>query len=625
MINIHKNIEPKFAYSTLNTVKQSFDDEFKSVEKVEDPDGVSLKLTSSTNVVDKETTRRVQNNTLKQVKDYLSLTFGPMGSNTKIIKGNTKDTVQSSYSKDGLKVLKHIAFSDPIEASIVNELIDITSHVEKEVGDGTTSTVILSSLIFDKLIKIQDKYNIPPFQLINHFVKVVDGIKENIIENGHECDVQDIYDISMISTNGDVEVSKNIADTYEKYGMDVELNVGISNTSDSMIKVYDGLTITEGFADPAFVNNREENTCHIRDARIYHFADPIDTIGMVELFQNIIAMNIYEPLQNDEAPIPTVITCPKISKDTTALLKSLYEILYSYDKGNQSMNKPPILVITNVVASDEAIMDDIANICGCKSIRKYIDPKQLEKDQENGYAPTTETLQDFCGYAEEVVADAKKTKFINPLHMKEKNEETGEYEDDPIYRTMVNFLETEIKNVKPSDSAGEVGLLKRRLSALKANMVDYLVGGVTIAERDSKKDLIEDAIKNCKSAAKYGVGNAANLEALIGSIHYYENNELDEVGADIVKCIISAYYDISEILYSTVETDEDRINESINKSIIHKQAYDISSGYLPEEPSSKVKCSIMLDINILDTISKIITMMVTSNQCLLQAPQLNNY
>lgn len=609
---------------SLNDIKESFENDFSEKETKEETDGISLKLTSGTNVVDKETTRRVQNNTLKQVKEYLSLTFGPMGSNTKIIKGNTKETVQSSYSKDGLKVLKNIAFSNPIEASIVNELVDITSHVEKEVGDGTTSTVILSSLIFDKLIKIQDKYNIPPFQLINKFVEIVDGIKNNIVENGHECDIKDIYDISMISTNGDAEVSKNIADIYEEYGMDVDLNVGISNTSDSVVKIYDGLTITEGFADPAFVNNREENTCHIRNARVYHFVDPIDTMGMVELFQNIIAMNIYDPLQNDEEPIPTVITCPKISRDTTALLKSLYEILYSYDKGNQSMNKPPILIITNVVASDEAIMDDIANICGCKSIRKYIDPKQLEKDQEAGLAPTAETLQDFCGFAEEVVADAKKTKFINPLHMRIQNED-GTYEDDPIYRTMVNFLETEIKNTKPSDSAGEIGLLKKRLSALKANMVDYLVGGVTIAERDSKKDLIEDAIKNCKSAAKYGVGNAANLEALLASLKYYTETDLSPIGEDIVKCIISAYYDIAEILYSTVETDEDEINKAINQSVKDKNAYDISSGYLPPETSSTVKCTIMLDVNILDTISKIITMMVTSNQCLLQAPQLNNY
>lgn len=590
---------------------------------------VSVQLPSSTNVVDEKTTRKIQSRTLKQVKDYLKMTFGPMGSNTKIITGNNKETINAAYSKDGLKVLKNIAFSDPIEASIVNELVDITHHVEKEVGDGTTSTVILSSLIFDELLKIQNKYKVPPYQLIKQFMKVVDKIKKDIKQHGHECTLEDIYDIAMISTNGDKEVAENIKKVYEEYGMDVELSVGISNESNSLLRVYDGLTITEGFADPAYVNNRENNTTEIPDAHIYHFADPIDTMEMIQLFDAILAHNIYEPLENREAPIPTVVTCPRISKDMSATLKSLYEILYQYDKGNQSINKPPILVITNVIASDEAIMDDIANICGCKSIRKYIDPKLLEKDQKQGLAPTLENVHDFCGHAEKVVADAKKTKFINPDHMKNINPETGEYEDDPVYRTMVNFLKTEIENVKSTDSAGEIGLLKKRLAALKANMVDYLVGGVTISERDAKKDLVEDAIKNCKSASRYGVGFAANFEGLRSAFNIYnelngkDNNKLIK---DISSCIVQAYADIQNILYHTVENDDSVVKESIYQSIVIDEApFDISSGYLLEETSTAVKCSIMLDIHILDTIAKIITMMVTSNQCLLQAPQLNKY
>ena len=59
----------------------------------------------------------------------------------------------------------------------------------------------------------------------------------------------------------------------------------------------------------------------------------------------------------------------------------------------------------------------------------------------------------------------------------------------------------------------------------------------------------------------------------------------------------------------------------------NKAPYDISKGALPDlaEKGTNVKCTIMLDIEVLDTISKIISMMVTCNQCLLQAPQLNNY
>lgn len=63
---------------------------------------------NTTNVVTGEKLREIQSETLRRAKEYLSKTFGPMGSNTKIITGNNKDNISSSYSKDGLKVLKSI-------------------------------------------------------------------------------------------------------------------------------------------------------------------------------------------------------------------------------------------------------------------------------------------------------------------------------------------------------------------------------------------------------------------------------------------------------------------------------------------------------------------------------------
>ena len=608
----------------MNDCKKYIEDSDKLFiikEENKDDGELGVKLpTNTTNVVSSEKLRMIQNRTLKETADFLSKTFGPMGSNTKIIKGTNYEDINSIYSKDGLKVLKSIINSGPIEASIVEELISVTRAVEKEVGDGTTSTVILSSLIFDKLSKLEKKWNIPPYQLMRKFQSVVDKIKDLIKGDGRECTLDDIYNISMVSTNGNDEVSANIKKIYEDYGMDVELSVGISNTTNSLVKVYDGLTITEGMADPAFINNRQNNTSEIHDARIYHFVDPIDTMEQIQLFDAIIKHNIYERLHNQEAPIPTVITCPKLSNDMSATIKSLISTLYQYDGAESA--KPPVLIISNVVASDEIIMDDIANLCGCKSIRKYIDKKIYDADVEAGEAPTPDNVFDFFGKAELVISDSKKTKFINPAHMT--INEDGEVKEDPIYTSMINFLTTEIENAKDTDSAGSIGLLKKRLSALKANMVDYLVGGVTVAERDAIKDLVEDAVKNCKSATLYGVGSAANFEGLSNSLKVIDDFKDGTIEKDIALAIFKSYYDISVILYGTVEYDKDKLNEYVLSSIEKGYPFDISSGTVCTE-NNNILCSIMLDINILDTISKIITMMSTCNQCLLQASHLNVY
>ena len=68
----------------------------------------------------------------------------------------------------------------------------------------------------------------------------------------------------------------------------------------------------------------------------------------VKEIEAILTNNIYDKIEKDEAPIPTVITCPRLSKDMTASLKILSTYLYKYDQSGMSSAKPPILIISNV-------------------------------------------------------------------------------------------------------------------------------------------------------------------------------------------------------------------------------------------------------------------------------------
>ena len=601
----------------VNEIYDKFEEKYPDTK--EENSNITIKM-NNTNVVSGEVLRKIQSRTLKQVAEYISHTFGPMGSNTKIITGANRENLTTAYSKDGLKVLKHIMSSDALEMSIIEELIEITRSVEKEVGDGTTSTVILSSFIFDNLIKIQERNNLTPYNLIRKFKSVVKKIKDEILTHKIEFTADLAYDIAMISTNGNEDISDIIKQIYTNYGTDVDISLGISNTSDNQLKIYDGLLITEGFSDAAYINNPEKNTAEIPNAHIYYFKDPINTMDMIGYFESILKHNIYDPMELDGELIPTVICCPSISRDLASALKRLVSMLYSYNDNDMIDQKPPILIITDIVASDETIMADIADLCGCRVISKYIDPEQHQKDIEAGLAPTYENVWEFYGTSDMVIADNKKTKFINPPHAKE---------GDPIYSAMINFLETEIKQNDASNNANESGALRKRLAALKGNMVEYLVGGATVADRDAAKDLIEDAIKNCKSASLYGVGYAANFEGLRASSNIYnfldDENIKDNDEIDICAAIFNAYFDTSMILYGTVSNNEETVIKAVVDSIENDHPFNISCGYISDNNDSRVYSSIMLDINILDTLSKIITIMVTCNQCTLQAPNLNNY
>src|SRR5574344_1045940 len=578
------------------------------------------------NVVTGDKLRKVQLNTLMKLKSYIEKTYGPMGSYTTILSGNNKETIQADYSKDGLKVLKNITFDSPIELSIQSTMRDICGYVEHIVGDGTSSACVISALVYKSLLEIMDKYpTIPPRKIVNTFKEVVNQCKDIISSKKRDITLEDIYSICIISTNGNTEVSSNIKDIYKKFGFDVNIDVDISNDENSKLKEYDGLTIGEGYSDAAYINS-PDGTASIHNANVYAFEDPIDTPEMTMYMEQIIMENIIIPCSENEGPTPTVIIAPMIGRDGSGILSNLITQLYEYNKNNAINEKPPIMIITNISGTDEEIANDIERLCNCKFIKKYINADLQKADQEKGEAPTKDTITQFCGKCELVVADNSRTKFINP---------DGILNHTGIYESLVEFLKAELKNaIDNNEDKLIISRLKKRVRSLEAKLVEYLVGGISVSDRDALRDLVEDATKNCASAAEIGVGRAANYEGLeaIISIIDQRSESTTDLEKDIQSCIFSAYYQSAKILYSTVvdsKTAKDVVLQSIHNGYPFN-VMDLFESYNGNNldivrPGKDVLCSINTDIEILDAMSKVVTIMATSNQCLLQATNINTY
>ena len=141
-------------------------------------------------------------------------------------------------------------------------------------------------------------------------------------------------------------------------------------------------------------------------------------------------------------------------------------------------------------------------MCGAPLIKKYLNPDIQKEDIDKGLAPTPETIKEFCGSADLVVSDLTKTKFINPSKM---FNEDGSYSNE--YKSVLSFLENELKKAQDAgEGINKTGRLKRRINSFKGNMIDLLIGGVSNTDRNNLRAAVEDAVLNCRSAAKYGVG-----------------------------------------------------------------------------------------------------------------------
>ena len=133
------------------------------------------------NVVKKDELRQVQLETLETIKEALTCSFGPMGSNTAI----KKDNMLNKYSKDGHTILSNLMFKGTIEQSVKDDLEDLTRHIVKTVGDGTTSAIILSAIIFKGLHEL--KTDASPYEIIRTFKDCVEEIVEEIRSNAKEA------------------------------------------------------------------------------------------------------------------------------------------------------------------------------------------------------------------------------------------------------------------------------------------------------------------------------------------------------------------------------------------------------------------------------------------------------
>ena len=560
------------------------------------------KVNTLSNIVPADVLHRIQQAILEDLSGILANSFGPHGSNTCIKKLNAFNV----YTKDGHTILESVQYNGIIEQSIKDDISTITMNIAKTVGDGTTSAVLMSNYIFKALLNAMKEHTeVNAADLVRAMDKVGKQMDETIRASAKEPDLQDIYDIAYTSSNGEPWVAQLLYSIYDTNGMDTFVDVAPTTASDVSVKMYDGMTIDSGFMDSCFVTDSEKNLSVVDNPEVYFFEDPIDTKDIGVLLDAILSANIMEPVRTKQLNnmTPTVIVCPKISRDMSSFMDLLLQIQNNQPTGN----KLPITFIINRTQPDQ--IKDIATLCGAKSIFKYIDADIYKEDVEKGIAPTPTNIKQWAGYCESVEASSTTTKFVHPAQMRDEN---GEY--SVIYNNILSFVESEIKkNEADGGDLREVATLKRRLHSLKSNLVEIRVGGMTVADRDAMLHLIEDSVKNCRSAAANGVGWGANvsgflaIDKIIKSMSTDDTNDVAE--HIVVDAIYGAYAQLIETLYSSCMTKDE-----VNMNIMETSKRGMPINLRNKRYDGTVKSSIESDTIILNSVMKIVGMMVTCNQ-----------
>lgn len=595
----------------------------------------TARIKAVSNIVPKNVLREVQLETIERIANALANSYGPSGSTTLIRKGDdVKGSGVTAYTKDGHSILGAIKFNKPIEMSILDDLKDITRNTVKTVGDGTTSAVILSYEIFRALNEIiSDHANFTEKAVVAELQKVVKDIT-TIIENSKQKPTIDkIYQIALTSTDGNEEVASSIREIYEQFGLGVYIDVGISNTTNHMVKTYEGLTIDGGYFNPCFINRAKDAVSELQNPNIYIFEDPIDNNYTLNLCYKIVEQNLIAPLtkyntlvqQGNQAEADAVIAnelkataiiTPTFGRDIRSQMDSIIDMMSS----SKIEQRAPLTIITGMTDVDR--LADLAAMTGAKTIKKYVDPEVQKSDVEKGIAPTLDNVAtEFGGTAELLVADTKTTKVINPELMFV-NDEEGKRVFSSEYNNLLASLEAQLAQLDTvKESATEVNVLRRRIQSLKCNMVDYLIGGVSYTDRDALKDAVEDAVLNCRSAAKEGIGYAANFEGLRAAYEVAEvTSNLSPIREAVSNAVYKAYANTVARIYVDYMAVEDIEQDDLIKTLIERnKPIDVTGN------DREVLSSIKTDPTTLQAIVDIVGLMFKTNQFLCPIPDMNTY
>lgn len=225
-------------------------------------------------------------------------TLGPNGNLVMI------PSVEGVYStKDGVTIAKHITSDDTSELMGIEMVRNASARVAKLVGDGTTSTIVLTARILENLSS--SGINVPvneEIRLYGLISELKNKAKEFDVENDLEC----ILDVSL---NGDMDKLSLLLNIYDNVGVSAKISVMDAASEKTSYRSFKGMPLKAIAASKYYIDpNGVSSHVTIDNAKLVLLDKTIDNLRMLEPY-------IHEPM-------PVVVVCPKITPSINDIVLS---------------------------------------------------------------------------------------------------------------------------------------------------------------------------------------------------------------------------------------------------------------------------------------------------------------
>ena len=426
------------------------------------------------------------------LNNAVKVTLGPKGRNVVLDKSFGAPRI----TKDGVTVAKEIELDDKFENMGAQMVREVASKAADAAGDGTTTATVLAAAIIREGAK-SVAAGMNPMDLKRGIDLAVEAVVADLVKNSKKVTSnEEIAQVGTISSNGDAEIGKFLADAMKKVGNEGVITVEEAKSLETELEVVEGMQFDRGYISPYFVTNADKMRVEMEDAYVL--------INEKKLSQLNELLPLLEAVVQSGKPL--VIIAEDVEGEALATLVV-----------NRLRGGLKVAAVKAPGFGDrrKAMLQDIAVLTGGQAI-----------SEDLGIKMENVTLA-MLGRAKKVMIDKENTTIVSGAGKKADIE------------ARVNQIKAQIEETT-SDYDREK--LQERLAKLAGGVAVIRVGGATETEVKERKDRVDDAMHATRAAVEEGIVPGGGVALLRASQHLKglrTKNDDQKTGVEIVRKALS--------------------------------------------------------------------------------------
>src|SRR5215831_10568843 len=424
-----------------------------------------------------------------RLAEAVKCTMGPAGRHVVIEKSYGGPTV----TKDGVSVSKEVSLPEPFQAMGAKMVNEVAKRTADKAGDGTTAATVLAQAIFSEGLR-HVTAGANPVQLQRGINAAAEAAAAAIDSMSIKCKGKEDYKkVATVSANNDATVGELIAEAISKVGPDGVVEIEDGKTATTTLDYVEGMQFDKGYLSPYFMTDLKTGECVLEDAYILIYEKKISNLPDLLPLLNKVAV----------ANKPLLLIAEEVESEALATLVV-----------NRIRGMLKICAVKAPGFGDrrKAMLGDIAVLTGgtfiAEDLGRSLDSVELNE----------------LGRAKKLVITKDDTTII---------EGAGKKQDIKARADQIKSLHDK------STSDYDKEKLMERLAKLTSGVAMVSVGGATEIAMKATKDLVDDALKSTRAAAKEGYvpgGGVALLrtQAAIKAAQAKAKNDDEKLGFDIV-------------------------------------------------------------------------------------------